>query len=339
MKNTIARRSLCLFLAISLLMTFPALSGCFALVPVLVQEAHDRFSEPEYLPIDRIELPKEEEPEEDDNGLRDDRREVASYQIVDEHFVKECAEAVEALDGVVCQLDLNVTYPQLHGLDEAVEQKANEAIKHVAMRSVDRLYLNPNDVIKQFLKDESEKGNRPFTPPGVIIWSLVDCYVTYNDENMISIAFNDHYYIGSFYGEFIDARAITIDLTTGEEYRWTEAILEVDQSFVDKWLLRAWEVEDNTFFLKTQPREDFWAILTNDENYTNRYFTTFFVDDTDDICVLVTYHMGIDGKIARGWADVHFSVEELESYRTDSDFWQLLDRSIKEAKTNRSWPS
>jgi hypothetical protein len=246
---------------------------------------------------------------------------------------------VEVLDGVVCQLDLNVTYPQLHGLDEIVEQKANEAIKHVAMRSVDRLYLNPSDVIKQFLKDESEKGNRPFTPPGVIIWSLVDCYVTYNDENMISIAFNDHYYIGSFYGEFIDARAITIDLTTGEEYRWTEAILEVDQSFVDKWLLRAWEVEDNTFFLKTQPREDFWAILTNDENYTNRYFTTFFVDNTDDICVLVTYHMGIDGKIARGWADVHFSVEELESYRTDSDFWQLLDRSIKEAKTNRSWPS
>ena len=90
--------------------------------------------------------------------------------------------------------------------------------------------------------------------------------------------------------------------------------------------IRSNKDDPDSLFLKKQPKEAFVYLLTNHEDYTNRYTSRFYVDEDKSIHITMTYHMGIDGSIDRGWLDIPFSAGELEPYRIESGFWQLIDK-------------
>ena len=47
-------------------------------------------------------------------------------------------------------IEFNVTYPVVHGLPDAgVEAKVNEELKNCAMQTVNQIYDNPSDTIKE----------------------------------------------------------------------------------------------------------------------------------------------------------------------------------------------
>lgn len=198
----------------------------------------------------------------------------------------------------------SIEYPQLHGLDPALEEEINTAIRERGMFWVEKMYLNPGEPMKELLAEtEAERS--------LYLASEVECFITYNTEDLISVVFTDHYFIGSIFSEYSDIRTININLKTGEVGFLTEELIDVDEDLAQAWIKKASVNGDASEFLEHQPKEDFVGILSNEESFAGRYFSNFFFDGNKNINVAVSYHMNTGEFIARGWASEAFTVDEL----------------------------
>ena len=328
--------ALCLVLIASLV-AFPLLNGCVSWAIIAALDTNERPVETTPSPVVNPERPQGERdllpdidppaPETEDE-LKDARKPVSSYTIVDESYERIGTEVVGTLDNLECQLKFDVEYPQLQGLDASIQEKINQTIRDRAMYSVRTMYLEPTEHIHDFIVENGPDDGNGLTPAGIILESTVRSYVTYNDDTIISIAFDDHFCIGSYYSEYRDLTTTNIDLSTGEEYRKTNEIVQVTQELADLWHERALAQVPDSFFFDSQPKEDFVFLLADDENFINRYFSRFYIDSAGKIHIALTYHMGNDAGIARGWIDAALSAEELKPYRTQSAFWQLYDNLV-----------
>ena len=64
--------------------------------------------------------------------------------------------------------------------------------------------------------------------------------------------------------------------------------------------------------------------LMGEGEYASRMNTTFFVDEKGRPNLGVTYFLGNDRGVSRGWWDVTLTDELLDGARLESDFWDLL---------------
>ncbi len=253
---------------------------------------------------------------EHDNGLVDAWDKSVSYRVVWEEFKEKSGSNLETSTSAT-GVDISVRYPQFKGIKSGHEESINQAIKKRAMTTVDRMYLNPSESMREVLAENRNADG------GNFIGSTVEPTITYNDEDIISVAFDDHYFIGSIYLEFQDLRTININLQTGEVYHWTTDIMTPDEGFATTWRKRSISKDGISEFLKRLPQEDLLPILSNDKAYSNRYFSDFYINNSKEICIVVTYHLGDEQGIARGWQDAYFTYDELLPYKTASSFWDI----------------
>lgn len=75
----------------------------------------------------------------------------------------------------------------ISGLKDAkAEEKVNEALKNCALQTVDKIYDNPSDEMKERVLSSSQ--------PALV--SYVKYKVTYASEDLLSVAFEDYSYQG-----------------------------------------------------------------------------------------------------------------------------------------------
>ena len=238
-----------------------------------------------------------------------------SYTCTKETYDNVTTTAGDPYDG----LDFAISYPQVQNLASGQQDAVNALIKDKALRWATRMYLDPDPSVQSVI-DEASQGGKTY------IASHVTSYITYNDEHLLSIAFVDHYFMGSIYGEFLDMRTLNVNLDTGEAYT-IDDILEPDESTATQWLADTKNEEDGgDYFTKEVSASMLTKILQNDDRISNRYFSNFFVDGNKSIEIGVTYHFkSNDGdRIAHGWAAEAFTPSSLSSIRKPSAFWALI---------------
>lgn len=210
-------------------------------------------------------------------------------------------------------IEFDVKYPQIEGLEGEKADKVNEILEQCAMNTVDMLYLNPSEEMKEFMLQESNP----------LLASQVIYRVTYAGEDFVSVTFSDHYFAGSYYAEFQDLRTKNIRLSDGKEYT-TADIVELSDKFMDDWYQRMVDEAPEADVLYGLKTEEFHRILEG-EALENRYAENFFVS-ADGIEIGFTYHyLSKDQSVLqRGWVTAPFAMDEIKGYKTDSDFWNLV---------------
>lgn len=208
-----------------------------------------------------------------------------------------------------------VAYPQVQNLKDGEEEKVNQILKECAMQSADKMYLRPAEGIKE-LKEEEE--NPYFS-------SEVTYKVTYLSEELISVVFRDHYFMGSIFLECTDLRTRTINLKTGECYE-VEQVIEPSQKFLDIMKLGMEEEGASSMAMKVLGKDETLKQMFAGEIVENRYYANFLLTG-DGVEIGVNYHYGGDDGIARGWVTVPFSYEEIAPFRKNSEIWKLVESS------------
>lgn len=259
------------------------------------------------------ENPYEEVPEEEEQGIEaipQYTEENLPYTIEEETYTYSSNGSSGEYP-----MEFDIRYPQIKGLDNEHEEVINAILKECAMSTVNTLYLEPTEEMKEaMLKEDS-----PFMA------SQVTYKVSYAGEDFISVVFNDHYFSGNYYAEFVDLRTRNLNLADGTKYE-TADIVELSDAFMADWKIRMKAEGPNAAVLDGLQLNQFKKILGG-EILDNRYYDNFFVD-AEGIEIGMTYHYRGDengGVIERGWITAPFTMEEIKSYRTDSSFWKLVD--------------
>lgn len=141
--------------------------------------------------------------------------ESVSYKVNREFY-----EKIEPEDGICIQ----VSYIQLEG-DVPNLESINEIIKEESMRYANA-YLEDEEVYKERYEENGYNHH-----------IVVESYVTYNDEEMISILLDEKYSI-SGYTSLLSLYGININLKTGTILDNTE-ILNADEEFVKEFCRRS----------------------------------------------------------------------------------------------------
>lgn len=209
----------------------------------------------------------------DDRGS--DEEELTGIQAIPESIAQDLSYEIEEetysfsdeeKQSVV--IEFNVMYPKITGLeDEKIEKQVNEALKECAMKTVDEIYQNPSDEIKERVLKETNP----------VLVNYGEYKVCYASENLISVAYEDYSYQGgeNYYAQHL--RTCNINLKDGRVYE-VKDIVELNDEFLEKWLeaMRE-EVSDDTF-LEELTKEEMKKTLEGD-SLEGVYVVNFFVDE------------------------------------------------------------
>lgn len=231
-----------------------------------------------------------------------------SYEITDQSYDYTDNEKETTV------ITFQVGYPKVTGLaSKKVEKKVNDAIYSCAMETVDKIYTNPSEEIKE----------RVLSSQTPMLANLVESKVTYASEDLICVMFSDASYQGG--SEYFDEtmRACTINLESGEVYELSD-IMELSDSFVEVWIegMRK-ETGESTFLMELSPNE-FQKVLRGKEE-SGIYDVEFFLDrDGIEIGLNFNYLPEDPHDLGYSWVTAPFSYQEIKPYISDKEFWDLL---------------
>ncbi len=232
-----------------------------------------------------------------------------SYEIEEETFDYYDAEKTSTV------IYFQVMYPRLSGLEGGNEEAVNEAVKACAMATVDEIYTNPGEEVK-------ERVLRAETPALI---SNVSYKVCYASEDFISIAFEDVSAKGD-YNQYKGAlRTINIGLKDGKVYE-VKDIVGLGDEFLDEWLDEMCGEAENDAFLSELGRDEMKAALEGNGR-DGIYSDVFFVHaDGIEVGYSLDYPEGDPNDLGYVWVTAPFDFDEIEEYISDRDFWNLLNR-------------
>ncbi|MEG0932392.1 MAG: GNAT family N-acetyltransferase [Lachnospiraceae bacterium] len=194
-----------------------------------------------------------------------------------------------------------VNYPQLSGLETSQEERINKTIEECAKASADLL-------MKGMKKETKYTSN--------VIYKI-----SYINKDFMSIVFEDHYNKGGKNAEYLDLRTLNINLANGMVYALSD-IVHLDPAFMNSWIGKLKDEDPSSAFLEDMGREELQKILSGDK-MDARYMDEFYVLD-GKIEIGITYHHSGPSGITRGWITTPFALDEMEKYKTDSDFWNVI---------------
>lgn len=271
----------------------------------------------------------------DDGELHNGWNDAVSYRVREgrdaESGIKSSADY-----GMHVAVDFDVTYPQLLGDGEHIEE-INEVLRDTALSFVNEYWEHPTKDAIERVKTSVEVSTLGVPEDAdALLSSDVTWAVTYNNEDFISVSFSDSFCIGSFSGEYLRLRCVNANLKTGEVYTFDD-VMRMDETiaarFVDTLLVNAGEddngdgqvTEDECFSVSIIGRQAWIDALMGRGDYAHRVVPTFFVDEKGRVNLGVSYWLGNDNGIVRGWWDAYLTDEELEDARKDSTFWTLWE--------------
>lgn len=256
-------------------------------------------------------------------GSIDVSKDYEDYTITKEQYVSEYTEQFDYLEVVT------VEYPILSGLGREPEENINKILYDMAMEKVDYWHLTPNEEVKALQKEYS------------IYSSDVHCDINFHSQYLLSVHFRETYapfepvsYVQT------TQRCANINIITGEQYLLTD-IFQIDDDFMALWCKQV-ETEGNYGDLiinDADTRETLGAWFLGEDKETEEYytFTPFFsMDKNKDFVIGLSYDPK-PNQIQGGPPHdnsfyAHFQSSDLDTYRTDSEFWTLYDKSENTGK-------
>ena len=203
--------------------------------------------------------------------------------------------------------EYDVSYPVIAYEDGRDATEVNEILRNAACAQFDTMYPEPQEDYLYLDEDY------PY------LACYVDYEITYMSDEILCVAFQDHYFNGSMWGEFCDLRTRVINLATAERYE-VEDVLRSDDTFAEAYYEKICEKSDSFNDAPAFTAE--MAGQTMDgEILDGRYYSNYVLCK-NDIYVNLTYHYYDEGLIMHGWDSTQWTMEELEPYRTDSDLWE-----------------
>lgn len=222
----------------------------------------------------------------------------------------EVIELFEDTDERRIRFDVN--YPQITYADGRDASAVNQILRDCACTWYDRMYPEPQ---YDALLYEEGSGR-------LYLVTEVEYQITYMSNDLICVVFSDQYYPGTELYEAYDLRTRVIDLRTGEEYL-LEEVIAVDETLGQLYYNKLCETDELYGELPNLTEEVVQETLYGDI-VEGRYYSNLIVSNAG-IEFGFTMHYGDGSYIVRGWEDIEFSDEELEGYRADSRFWEIID--------------
>lgn len=273
----------------------------------------------------------------DDGELHNGWDSSVSYELREERFTRKGEEQLDAY-GMSVTLDLDVSYPQLENAGEHTEE-LNALLRDTAMTFTEKFVENPSDDAIELVKSVADtEGPLSVLGSDALLSSYVTWAVTYNTEDFVSVSFSDDYCIGSYAGEYLRLRCVNMNLKTGETYTFDDVLTmneAIAQQFVDTLALNNGTdldgdgviSDDESFSVAIIGRDEWVSALMGEGEFADRIALDVFVDEKGRANLGVTYWLGNDNGIVRGWWDTTLSDELLESAMKESSFWDLLEKT------------
>lgn len=237
------------------------------------------------------------------------------YMVQKEQYFVEYSEKYEYWDVIT------VEYPVLSGTGEW-EETLNGIFYDTAMDKVNYWHLYPDDEVRKLQEEYS------------IYSSDVLCQVTFHSQYLVSVAFYETYApISPVWYVHKTQRSANVNLMTGEAYELSD-ILRINDQFMRLWCERAGEDYADLILEDDDTRETFrqW-FLGEDEELKDYYFFRpfFYVMEDGEFAVGISIDPNVRTVVHRSALDTSFVVrlteQELEPYRTESEFWKWYDQS------------
>lgn len=208
--------------------------------------------------------------------------------------------------------DFYISYPQITFTDGRDSERVNEILANAACTHYDMMYPEPS---------ESLANSKLISEEHPYFKSYVEYEVTYMSDDIICVAYSDHYFLGSIYAEYCDLRVRLIDLHTYEEYR-IEDILNCDSEFAKYYYDKLVEQHDG-FEKASLLTPDLLLSTLHGEMPQGRYFNNVIID-AEGVHIGFTYHYGDGNLIMRGWDHTHIEDSKLNDCKINDDFWNKI---------------
>lgn len=245
-------------------------------------------------------------------------KETVSYRIEEHYFYKDPLDK-DYGKWEASEETMDICYPQIVFKDGRDAALINIAIRNCAMDSAYFLYLDPS---KELL--DRCKNDERFDLSWLV--SRVHYQITYMDDHLFSVTFQDAYFSGSIYTESYELRAVTINLDTGHVYTRDELFANKEQlaEKVHDILQSEYTEEDSHYLVyeEIMDTELFRQLLETERWIDGRYKGVMFLDKKG-INIGVTFRVGNDGFLWRGYRTAPFTPEEIAEYQSDSEFFEI----------------
>lgn len=203
-----------------------------------------------------------------------------------------------------------LAFPQITFADGRSADEINETIRRCASYQMDLMYpvfcYNP-DLYQG--RCESE----------------VSYEVMYFDENIFSVRFYDHYFVGSIFAEYADYRALTIDLNTGDVFK-LGAVINPDDKFCEKMHDKMIEQDEEWAERNALDASIMKQAFTNGVSSDNRYYADLYITKDEEVGIAFSYHYSDGSLITRGCVDLVASDKEINKIKRDSKLWDYLGK-------------
>ncbi|MCM1044999.1 MAG: hypothetical protein NC417_05780 [Candidatus Gastranaerophilales bacterium] len=221
---------------------------------------------------------------------------------------------------------ITVEYPRLEGIDETLQEQLNDMLYRSAMDRVNYWHLEPDEEVLAFQEQNFS-----------LFCSDVLCRVGYHSQYLFSVNFCELYAPGNpvWLTKHTD-RGLTVNLLTGEAYELAD-IFDMDLEFARLWSQAFNEANpDGTYF----PDDDescqvvlSWFCGTDEELNVDYQCKPFYYLTEDKNFVI---GLSLDPKPSAAISTtlqndtyyISIDAQDLEAYRTDSDFWELYEESV-----------
>lgn len=225
---------------------------------------------------------------------------------------KERIEEFQSDDASSYLVAYDVKYPEIAGLPENIQNQVNEVLKNCAMETVDKYYANPSEETKEWMLRQQY----------AIVISQVDYIVSYMDENLLAVAFEDWYSVGNYNSAHIGLRSVIINVNDGTVYE-PEDVLEMNRDFAKMWKRE----------VMSEYGEDEFVGACNIDNLVNMFHGRYESDGIRPALILTEdgveigfeYRMpGENAEDTTGYITVAFEKEDLRPYQKSSEFWKMV---------------
>lgn len=250
-----------------------------------------------------------------DGGALSGLESVPAYEAGDlEYETEEQVYAYTDDEKTSMVVDFQVKYPQINGLDEELGTKVNGALKDCAMETVDKIYTNPSESVKE--------GVLASEYPALV--SYVEYKISYINNEFVSVIFQDYSYQGDSSTYYVNLRARNISLRDGTVYE-VKDIVNTGGAFMDEWMEGMKDEADDGSFLSELSREQMESALKGDSQ-GGVYVANFFAD-ADGIEIGFDFNYEADDSNNHGyaWVTAPFDFSDIREYKTNSAFWDEID--------------
>lgn len=263
------------------------------------------------IPFDEKMIPMpEEEPEEENDGILQAEAYIAAnagYEIEEEN------DAFESDRSSAYFISYNINYPQLSGLSEKVEKELNEKLKNCARETVITYYENPTEEMKEWMMQQE-----------AVVASQVNYKVTYQDENLLCVAFEDYYSVGNYNNIRVGLRSVVANVKSGEIYDLKD-VISTNHTFANMWKEEAMDHYPENGFVNVYDAKELEHFFEGDSG--EERISPIFMLTGEGIEIGFEY-VTEDTSVGNGYLTIDFDKEELKKFQKKPKFWKMVAEEI-----------